>query len=107
MPFTQPVFPLVDPEEYARLPMRERMEILTKFWAANGYGSPYMLHIIYIGEVPLPVVVLGLLIVTSTSPGSADPPYQQLVGRADRPPVQLILWVALLEMIGLGGAWGP
>ena len=47
--------------------MRERMEILTKFWAANGYGSPYMLHIIYIAKFlfrrPRP------LIVTSTSPG--------------------------------------
>ncbi len=107
MPFTQPVFPDVDPEEYARLPMRERMEILTKFWAANGYGSPYMLHMIYIAKFLFLSSLLGLLIVTSTSPGVGG--FLHVSSWWNEPIIyqKLILWVALLEMIGLGGAWGP
>jgi hypothetical protein len=107
MPFTQPTLPPVDPATYRARPLMERLQILTTFWAENGYGSPYMLHAIYVAKFLLISTLGGLLVVTLTSPhiGSIfdastwwhEPIMYQ----------KLILWVAFLEVFGIGGAWGP
>ncbi|GAB2977488.1 DUF3556 domain-containing protein [Nocardioides montaniterrae] len=105
--FTQPTLPPVDPAEFRTKPLNERMRLLTTFWAENGFGSPYMLHAIYIAKFLLMSSLGGLLVVTLTSPhiGSIldvstwwhEPIVYQ----------KLILWVAFLEAFGVGGAWGP
>ena len=107
MPFKDPVLPQVDPAEFLRRPLPERMRTLTTFWAENGFGSPFMLHTIYVIKFLLMSTIGGLLLVTLTSPGVGS---ILDVGRWWNEPIvyqKLILWVALLEIIGVGGAWGP
>ncbi|HUH72055.1 MAG TPA: DUF3556 domain-containing protein, partial [Mycobacterium sp.] len=48
MSFTKPDFPDVDPDTFLRKPLMERMRILATNWAENGFGSPRMIHAIYI-----------------------------------------------------------
>ena len=107
MPFTTPTLPPVDPATYVRLPFAERMRTLTTFWAENGYGSPTMLHLIYMAKFVLLSSLGGLLVVTLTSPGVGS---ILDVGSWWNEPIvyqKLVLWVALLEIFGVGGAWGP
>src|SRR6185436_15022441 len=48
MGFTKPDFPDVDPDEFLAKPLMERMRILALNWAENGFGSPKMVHTVYI-----------------------------------------------------------
>jgi len=106
MPFTTPALPDVDPSEFNRRPTFERIRVLSRFWSENGFGSPTMLHVIYIAKLVVLSTIGGLLIITATSDvGSIVD-----VGRWwDEPIVwqKLVLWVTFLEVFGIGGAWGP
>lgn len=107
MSFTQPTFPPVDPAEFRTRTLTERMKVLTTFWAEHGYGSPLMLHTIYIAKFVLLSTIGGLLVVTLTSPNVGS---ILDVGTWWNEPIvyqKLILWVAFLEVFGVGGAWGP
>ena len=48
MGFTKPDFPDVDPDEFLAKPLMERMRILALNWVENGFGSPKMVHTVYI-----------------------------------------------------------
>ena len=48
MGFTKPDLPDVDPDTFLQKPLMERMRILGADWAENGFGSPRMVHTIYI-----------------------------------------------------------
>jgi hypothetical protein len=107
MPFLTPNLPPVEPEEFMARPFDERMRTLTTFWAENGFGSPYVLHTLYVLKFFVMSSIGGLLIITLTSPhigGILD------VGTWWHEPIvyqKLVVWVCLLEVIGIGGAWGP
>ncbi|TNM49510.1 DUF3556 domain-containing protein [Nocardioides albidus] len=107
MPFKDPVFPPVDPATFMQLPLPERTRVLTTFWAENGFGSAYKLHLVYIMKFVFMSTIGGLLIVTLTSPDIGS--ILDVSTWWNEPIVyqKLILWVALLEVIGVGGAWGP
>lgn len=107
MPFKNPTLPPVDPAEFRTRPLDERMKVLTRFWAENGYGSPLLLHTIYLAKFVLMSSIGGMLIITLTTPhiGTIFD-----VGTWWNEPIvyqKLILWVAFLEAVGVGGAWGP
>ena len=51
MGFTKPDFPDVDPDAFLAKPLMERMRILALNWAENGFGSPHMIHVIYIAKL--------------------------------------------------------
>ena len=108
MPFTQPTFPPVDPAEFRTLPLNERMRILTTFWAENGYGSPlHAAHRSTSRSSCCSPRSAACCVVTLTTPhiGSILD-----VGSWWNEPIvyqKLILWVAFLEVFGIGGAWGP
>ena len=53
MSFTKPEFPDVDPDTFLQKPLMERMRILALNWAENGFGSPRMVHAIYIAKLVL------------------------------------------------------
>lgn len=107
MPFNQPVFPPVDPVEFMKRPLPERTQVLTTFWAENGFGSPYKLHLIYVLKLVIISTIGGLLVATLTSPGVGS--IFDVSSWWNEPIVyqKLILWVAFLEIFGVGGAWGP
>ena len=48
MGFTTPTRPDVDPQEFLRLPLMERMRILGLHWVDHGFGSPRMVQVMYI-----------------------------------------------------------
>ena len=53
MSFTKPDLPAVDPDTFLTKPLMERMRILALHWVENGFGSPRMMHTIYIAKVML------------------------------------------------------
>ncbi|MEN4401354.1 DUF3556 domain-containing protein [Mycolicibacterium senegalense] len=106
MGFTQPNFPAVDPDEFLRMPLRQRMRILALNWAENGFGSPYMVHTIYIAKLIFFYALGGVVVATVTS---GLPAFWHVSEWWNQPIIyqKAILWTVLLEAIGIAGSWGP
>lgn len=101
-PSTQPV----PPAEFVRLPLRDRVRILSTHWVDDGFGTPRALHIVYILKMLGLYFAVGLAItswttdyVHFTDPGTW---FDNVVVYQ-----KLAVWLMLLEVIGLGGAFGP
>jgi hypothetical protein len=100
MGFIQPSPPPVDMEEWKRLPHLARLKPLVQDWGVNGFGTPYVVYLLYI--VKLVIYSVGAALVISTTPG--------LGGLGDigdwwtEPIVwqKLAVWTLLWEVIGLG-----
>ena len=67
MGFTKPDFPDVDPDEFLAKPLMERMRILALNWAENGFGSPKMVHTVYIVKLVFFYALGAILVATLTS----------------------------------------
>lgn len=106
MGFTKPHLPAVDPDTFLTKPLMERMRILALDWAENGFGSPKMVHTIYILKVFVFFAIGGLTIATFTS---GLPPFWHVSEWWNEPIVyqKVILWVVLLESLNVAGSWGP
>ncbi|MFC6010841.1 DUF3556 domain-containing protein [Nocardia lasii] len=106
MAFKDPTLPPVDPAEFRGRPFFDRIELLTGFWAENGFGSPRVLHLIYLVKLFVFSLGGGILVATLTSDVGSP---LDVAAWWNEPIVyqKLVLWVALLEVIGIGGAWGP
>ena len=48
MGFISPTPQPVKPAEFLQLPFLERIRILSQRWAVDGFGTPRMLHVVYI-----------------------------------------------------------
>ncbi|UDY23326.1 DUF3556 domain-containing protein [Nocardioides sp. Kera G14] len=106
MPFLNPVLPDVDPAAFNALPLRERLRIGSTFWADEGFGTPRYVHVVYILKVLVLYVALGLLVIGLTS----DVGSVWHIGDWWKETVvyqKAIVWTALIEVVGIGGAWGP
>ncbi|APE35436.1 hypothetical protein BOX37_17435 [Nocardia mangyaensis] len=99
-------FPPVDTETFLDLPLRERMRTLALHWAEYGFGTPKMIHTIYIVKLLVLYIVGGVLIATATS---GVGPFWDVAQWWNQPIVyqKLVLWTVLLEAIGVAGSWGP
>ncbi|MBV8927644.1 MAG: DUF3556 domain-containing protein, partial [Mycobacteriaceae bacterium] len=106
MSFTTPEFPSVDPDIFLAKPLMERVQFLTRHWAENGFGSPRMVHAIYIAKLVFFYVLGGVVVATVTS---GLPAFWHVGQWWDQPIVyqKAILWTVLLETIGVAGSWGP
>ena len=98
--------PPVDPETFAERPLFERIRILSTHWTEYGFGTPKMVHAIYVAKLLVLYICGGLFIATATS---GLGPFWHLSTYWTQPIVyeKLILWTVLLETIGLAGSWGP
>src|SRR5580693_3845076 len=67
MGFTKPDLPKVDPETFMQLPLMDRMKFLAQNWAERGFGTPRMVHTIYIAKLLLLYVLGGVVVATATS----------------------------------------
>ncbi len=107
MGFTKPYFPDIDPDEFLRKPLMERIRFLSTDWAENGLGSPRIIHCIYIAKVFLFFTLGGAIVATATSPGVAA--FWRVTQWWNQPIVyqKVILWIVLCEIMGIAGAWGP
>ncbi|OBG28567.1 DUF3556 domain-containing protein [Mycobacterium sp. 852002-51057_SCH5723018] len=106
MSFTKPEFPPVDPDAFMGMPFMERMRFMTQHWAENGFGSPRVVHAIYIAKLVFFYALGGVAIATVTS---GLPALWHLAQWWNQPIVyqKVILWTVLLEAIGVAGSWGP
>ncbi|MFE5706133.1 DUF3556 domain-containing protein [Rhodococcus koreensis] len=106
MSFTKPDLPPVDPDTFLTKPLMERMRILALDWAENGFGSPRMVHSIYIAKLIFLYAIGGITIATMTS---GLPAFWHVSEWWNQPIVyqKAVLWTVLLETIGVAGSWGP
>ena len=98
--------PPVDPATFHERPFFERIRILATQWAEYGFGTPKMVHVIYIVKLLALYVVGGLFVATATS---GLGPFWDVAAWWPELIVyeKLILWTVLLETLGLAGSWGP
>jgi hypothetical protein len=59
--------PPVDVETFAGRPYFERIRVLATHWAEYGFGTPKMVHAIYIAKLLVLYVLGGVLVATATS----------------------------------------
>src|ERR1700676_3740604 len=105
MGFTKPDLPDVDPDTFMQKPLMERMRIPATDWVDNGFGSPRMVHTIYIAKLVF-FYALGAILVATMTSGLATLHVSQWW---NQPIVyeKAVLWTVLLELIGVAGSWGP
>lgn len=105
MGFLNPSPQPVPPPEFLRLPLRDRLRILSTHWVADGFGTPRVLHVIYLVKMLGLYLAGGVFIASLTS----DIAFTDVSSWWDNTVVyqKLAIWLMLLEVIGLGGAWGP
>ncbi|MFI7699547.1 DUF3556 domain-containing protein [Nonomuraea sp. NPDC049480] len=106
MGFTKGDFPPVDVETFLGKPLRERLKELALHWVQYGFGTPKMIHTIYVVKLLLLYVAGGTALVTWTSGAG---PFWDVAGWWNEPIVyqKLVLWTVFLEVTGLAGSWGP
>lgn len=106
MGFIKPDFPDVDPDTFLARPLMERVRILGLDWAENGFGSPKLVHCIYLVKVFVFYAIGGIAVATLTSD---LPAFWHVSQWWDQPIVyqKAILWTMLVEAIGIAGSWGP
>ena len=98
-------FPDVDPATFRDNPFLDRVRAMSTHWVDYGFGTPKMVHTIYIMKLLVLYIGAGTAVATLTSGLSwLDP-----LSWWNQPIVyqKLILWTMLLEILGLGGSWGP
>jgi hypothetical protein len=99
-------FPPVDPETYLDRPFLERVRIAATHWVEYGFGTPKLVHAIYIVKLLCFYILGGVLVATSTSDVG---PFWDVANWWSQPIIyqKLVLWTVLLETIGVAGSWGP
>jgi Transmembrane protein of unknown function (DUF3556) len=106
MGFTTGNLPPVDPGTFDERPFFERIRILATQWVEYGFGTPKMVHAIYVVKLLVFYIVGGLFVATATS---GLGPFWDVSSWWPEPIIyeKLILWTVLLETLGLAGSWGP
>src|SRR3954451_2339290 len=96
--------PPVDPQAFMRTPYLERIKVLTRHWVDYGAGQPKFVMFIYIAKMVV-FALGGVLLATLTSDLNPLHP----AAWWDQPIVwqKLVAWIVLVEVLGVGGAWGP
>ncbi|WP_067638046.1 DUF3556 domain-containing protein, partial [Nocardia coubleae] len=99
-------FPPVDTETFLDLPLRDRVRTLALHWVEYGFGSPKMIHSVYVLKLLVLYMFGGVLVSTLTS---GTGPFWDIGAWWDQPIVyqKLVVWTVLLEAIGVAGSWGP
>ncbi|MGV9948404.1 MULTISPECIES: DUF3556 domain-containing protein [unclassified Rhodococcus (in: high G+C Gram-positive bacteria)] len=98
-------FPEVDPATFRDLPFRDRLRAMSTHWVDYGFGTPKMVHTVYILKLLFLYIGAGTALATLTSGLS----WLDVSSWWNQPIVyqKLILWTVLLEALGLAGSWGP
>src|SRR5688572_8205232 len=96
-------FPPVDQETFLDQPLFERMRALALHWVEYGFGTPKMVHCVYLMKLLVLYVGGGLFLITATSDAG---PVWDIGGWWNQPIVyqKAVLWTMLLEAIGVAGS---
>jgi hypothetical protein len=104
MGFTTSDPPPVDPPTFMQTPYLERIKTVTRHWVEYGAGLPKFIMLIYIAKMVL-FALGGVLAATLTS--QLDPLHPRAWFNEPIVYQKLVLWIVLVEVLGVGGAWGP
>lgn len=96
--------PPVEPGAFMQTPYRERIKVLARHWVDYGAGLPKFVMFIYVFKM-LAFAAGGVAAATLTS--SLDPLDPNAWWQQPIVYQKLICWIVLLEVLGVGGAWGP
>ncbi|HUS21978.1 MAG TPA: DUF3556 domain-containing protein [Aeromicrobium sp.] len=106
MGFINPTPQPVEPAQFIQLPLMERIRILSQHWAVDGFGTPRMLHVVYILKLFGLYFGAGIGIAAATSPDVVfmDPStwFDNIITYQ-----KLCLWLMFIEVFGFGGTFGP
>ncbi len=105
MGFLQPTKPRFDTDDFLQRPYLQRIELGTKFWGEFGYGLPKVIIVVYFVKLALLYIIGGVLVATLTSdlnPLDVTAWWPEFIVYQ-----KLVVWTVLLEVLGIGGAWGP
>ncbi|MGH3523936.1 MAG: DUF3556 domain-containing protein, partial [Mycobacterium sp.] len=106
MGFLKPdLTPAVEPDEFLQKPLMERLRVLSVDWAENGFGSPRVVHAIYLVKM-VGLTLAGAIVATATS---GLPAFWHVSQWWNQPIAfqKVILWIVLIEALGIAGNWGP
>lgn len=96
--------PPVDPTTFMEIPYRDRIRILTRHWVDYGAGNPKFVMFIYIAKM-IVFAIAGWAIATLSAgldPFDFETSFiEPIVWQKS------IAWILLIEVLGIGGAWGP
>ena len=65
MGFTKPDLPKVDPGTFMQQLLMHRMKVLALHWVERGFGTPRMVHVIYIAKLLTFYILGGVVIATA------------------------------------------
>lgn len=96
----------VEPSVVLAMPLQDRIRVMTTAWVTEGFNTPRMLHVVYVLKMLGLYFAVGLAITSWTTSVVAfgDPGtwFNHVVVYQ-----KLAVWLMLLEVVGLGGAFGP
>ena len=100
MGFTTGNLPPVDPGTFHERPFFERIRILATQWGEYGFGTPKVVHAIYVVKLVVLYALGGIFVATATS---GLGPFWHVSGWWPELVVfeKLVLWTVLLETLGL------
>lgn len=105
MGFIAPELPNVDHDTWSTLPWRTRVEVCSRHWAENGFGTPYAVYLLYLFKIAV-YIAAGAAIISLT-PGLGG--FANISQWWTQPIVyqKAIIFTLLFEVLGLGCGSGP
>ena len=105
MGLTTPNFPALEPGKTVMdIPYRERIKRFSRHWVDYGFGGPKLFPILYIFKLLTFCITGWAVAALTTGLNPLD------LSETWREPIiwqKLVVWVMLLESLGVAGAWGP
>lgn len=106
MSFMKPNLPSeADRLTWTSLPRWQRLQVMTRHWTDNGFGTPYAVYLLYVAKIAL--YLAGAATVISLTPGLGG--LFDLTAWWTQPIVyqKLVVFSLLFEVLGLGCGSGP
>jgi hypothetical protein len=105
MGFIQPNLPVVDIDQWKKLPRAERIVPMTRHIAENGFGTPLIMHVMYGMKIAL--YILGAWLFAWSTKGIDG--FTNVAAWWTEPIVfeKAVLYTMLFEVVGLGCCFGP
>jgi Transmembrane protein of unknown function (DUF3556) len=105
MGFIQPNLPVVDIDQWSKLPRAERVVPMARHIAENGFGTPLIMHVMY--GVKIALYILGAWVFAWSTNGIGG--FTNVGAWWTEPIVfeKAVLYTMLYEVVGLGCCFGP
>ena len=105
MGFITPDLPDVDHDSWHTLPAASRVQVVTRHWVENGFGTPSAIYLLYV--LKMAAYVAGAAAVISLTPGLGG--LGHIAAWWTQPIVyqKVVIFTLLFEVLGLGCGSGP